>query len=60
RSGPYNSLDLCVDKFAEAAQRYRNTTPEQLRWGTRIEQEGVMDLVEVNDVLDRLEQALKP
>jgi heptosyltransferase I len=60
RSGPYNSLDLCVDKFAEAAQRYRNTTPEQLRWGTRIEQEGVMDLVEVEDVLDRLEQALKP
>jgi heptosyltransferase I len=60
RSGPYNSLDLCVDKFAEAAQRYRNTTPEQLRWGTRIEQDGVMDLVEVEDVLDRLEQALKP
>ena len=58
RSGPYNSLDLCVDKFAEAAQRFRNTTPEQLRWGTRIEQEGVMDLVEVDDVLDRLEQAL--
>ena len=60
RSGPYNSLQLCVDKFAEAAQRYRNSTPEQLRWGTRIEQEGVMDLVEVDDVLDRLEQALQP
>ena len=60
RSGPYNSLDLCVDKFTEAAQRFRNTTPEELRWGTRIEQEGVMDLVEVDDVLDRLEQALKP
>ena len=58
RSGPYNSLQLCVDKFAEAAQRYRNSTPEQLRWGTRIEQEGVMDLVEVDDVLDCLEQAL--
>ena len=58
RSGPYNSLDLCVDKFDEAAQRYRNTTPEQLRWGTRIEQEGVMDLVVVDEVLDRLAQAL--
>jgi heptosyltransferase I len=60
RSGPYNSLDLCVDRFAEAAQRYRGSTPEKLRWGTRIEQQGVMDLVEVDDVLDRLEQALKP
>ena len=59
RSGPYNSLDLCVDKFAEAAKIFRNTTPEKLRWGTRIEQDGVMDLVEVDDVLDRLEQALK-
>lgn len=58
RSGPYNSLDLCVDRFAEAAERYRNSTPQLLRWGTRIEQDGVMDLVEVDDVLDRLEQAL--
>ncbi len=59
RSGPYNSLDLCVDKFAEAARRYRNAAPEQLRWGTRIEQPGVMDLVEVDEVIDRLEAALK-
>ena len=58
RSGPYNSLDLCVDKFAEAARRYRDSTPEQLRWGTRIEEEGVMDLVEVDEVIERLEMAL--
>jgi len=58
RSGPYHSLHLCVDKFAEAARRYRNTTPEQLRWGTRIEEAGVMDLVEVDEVIDRLELAL--
>jgi len=58
RSGPYHSLDLCVDKFAEAARRYRNTTPEQLRWGTRIEEAGVMDLVEVDEVIERLELAL--
>jgi heptosyltransferase I len=58
RSGPYNSLDLCVDRFAEAARRYRNAEPEELRWGTRIEQPGVMDLVEIDDVIDRLEQAL--
>ncbi len=58
RSGPYHSLDLCVDKFTEAARRYRNTTAEQLRWGTRIEEAGVMDLVEVDDVIARLEQAL--
>jgi len=58
RSGPYDSLDLCVDKFPEAARRYRNTEPDQLRWGTRIEQPGVMDLIEVGDVIEKLEQAL--
>jgi heptosyltransferase I len=59
RSGPYNSLDLCVDKFREAARKYRDTTPELLRWGTRIAEDGVMDLVEVAEVRDRLEQALQ-
>ncbi|MCP4472388.1 MAG: glycosyltransferase family 9 protein [Gammaproteobacteria bacterium] len=60
RSGPYHSLDLCVDKFAEAARRYRNATPEQLRWGTRIEEAGVMDLVEIDEVIECLERALQP
>jgi len=59
RSGPYHTLDLCVDKFAEAARRYRNSTPEQLRWGTRIEETGVMDLVEVDEVIACLERALQ-
>ena len=59
RSGPYGSLDLCVDKFAQAARLYRNAEPEELRWGTRIEQPGVMDLVEVDEVIERLEQGLE-
>ncbi len=54
RSGPYNSLDLCVDRFAEAAAKFRKSTPEDLRWGTRIEEPGVMDLIEVNDVIEKL------
>ena len=59
RSGPYNSLDLCVDRFAEAARQFRGKEPAQLRWGTRIEQEGVMDLVQVDDVIDKLELAAR-
>ena len=58
RSGPYNSQDLCVDKFAEAAQRFRGKNPQELRWGTRIKGEGVMDLIEVDEVIDRLNLAL--
>ncbi len=57
RSGPYNSLDLCVDKFSEAARQYRGKDPQDLRWGTRIEQTGVMDLIQVDEVVERLKQA---
>ena len=55
RSGPYRSLDLCVDRFAEAARRYRHAEPETLRWGTRIEEPGVMDLIRPEDVMAKLQ-----
>lgn len=54
RSGPYGSLDLCVDRYEEAAQRYRRRPAEQLRWGHRIEEEGVMDLVQTEAVIEKL------
>ena len=54
RSGPYNSLDLCVDHFEHAALKYRKKPPEELRWGTRIEEPGVMDLVTPDEVIDRI------
>ncbi len=57
RSGPYNSLDLCVDKFTEAAHQFRGKSPQALRWGTRIEAAGVMDLVEIDAVIERLDLA---
>lgn len=59
RSGPYNSLDLCVDKFSEAARQYRGKEPQELRWGTRIEQPGVMDLIQVDEVTEKLDQAAR-
>ena len=57
RSGPYHSLDLTVDRFRKAARIYRNSEPENLRWGTRIEETGVMDLITVEDVLQKLAAA---
>jgi heptosyltransferase I len=54
RSGPYNSLDLCVDRFTEAARKFKSKEPEDLRWGTRIEVPGVMDLIDPDAVIERL------
>jgi heptosyltransferase I len=59
RSGPYDSLDLCVDRFGDAARQFLGKEPETLRWGTRIENEGVMDLIHVDDVIEKLEQAVR-
>lgn len=58
RSGPYNSLNLCVDKFAEAARIYRHQTAEQCRWGEKIEESGVMNLIQPDEVMEKLKQAV--
>jgi heptosyltransferase I len=55
RSGPYRSLRWCVDRFGEAARRFRGRDAADLRWGTKIEQPGVMDLIEVADVTATLD-----
>jgi len=60
RSGPFNSLDLCVDHYEEAAQRFRGKKATELRWGHRIEEPGVMDLVQPAEVIERLDFALQP
>lgn len=56
RSGPYNSLGLCVDKYIEAARKFRQKEPRELRWGQRIEYPGVMDLIETADVIEKLNE----
>jgi heptosyltransferase I len=58
RSGPYRSLRWCVDRYREAARRYRGCEPEQLPWGHKIEEPGVMDLISVEDVTARLDELL--
>ncbi len=55
RSGPYNSLHLCVDRFEQAATQYRHKAAAALRWGSRIEDKNVMHLIDTNAVIDKLE-----
>ncbi len=61
RSGPYRSLRWCVDRFEEAARKYRGRPGSELPWAVKIEEPGVMELVEeeaVLETLDRLMEAL--
>jgi heptosyltransferase I len=59
RTGPYRSRQWCVDRYAEAARRYCHRSPEQLPWHRKIERPGVMDLIEVADVRERLDALLR-
>jgi heptosyltransferase I len=55
RSGPYSDLRWCVDRYDDAAQKFRRKPASALRWGTKLEYRDVMDLVEVDDAIERFE-----
>ena len=59
RSGPYLSRLWCVDSYAQAARRFRRTTPEKLPWTEKIERRGVMDLISVDQVTAKLDELLR-
>ncbi len=56
RSGPYLSQKWCVDKYDDASRLFRNKPASELKWGTKLEFEGVMDLINVKDVTEKLDQ----
>jgi heptosyltransferase I len=58
RSGPYYSRQWCVDRYALAARTLLGRDPSTLAWTTKIERPGVMDLVTVEDVVERLDALL--
>jgi len=57
RSGPYSDRRWCVNKYDEAAQKYFGKPASELAWGSKIERPGVMDLIRVDDVIERFEAA---
>jgi len=56
RSGPYSDRRYCVDRYDDAARRYLRTPASKLAWGTKIEFDGVMDLVSVDDAIAAFER----
>lgn len=56
RSGPYSDRRYCVDRYDAAARRYLGKPASELKWGTKIEHDGVMDLVTVDDAIAAFER----
>jgi ADP-heptose:LPS heptosyltransferase len=59
RSGPYSDRRWCVDKYDEAARKYLGKPAGELAWGTKIEKPGVMDLIGIDEVIERFEAAAR-
>jgi len=59
RSGPYSERRWCVDRYDAAARKFRGKPAAELSWGTKIEFPGVMDLIETEAVIERLEAFAK-
>jgi len=57
RSGPYSDRRWCVDRYDAAAQKYFGKPASELAWGSKIERPGVMDLISVDDVIERFDAA---
>jgi heptosyltransferase I len=57
RSGPYSDRRWCVNKYDEAARKYLGKPASEIPWGSKIERPGVMDLIGVDEVIDRFDAA---
>jgi len=58
RTGPYASQHLVVDKYPQAVRREFDKPVEALRWGQRVRDPAAMDLIEVDEVIEKLEMVL--
>ena len=55
RAGPYYSREWCVDKYDAASWLIFGKPATAIPWTTKIERPGVMDLITVKDVTDKLD-----
>ncbi|GAB2548812.1 glycosyltransferase family 9 protein [Rhodanobacter koreensis] len=59
RSGPYSDRRWCVNKYDEAARKYLGKPAGEIAWGSKIEKPGVMDLIGVDEVIERYDAAAR-
>ena len=58
RSGSYQYADLAVDKYPEACIKFLHKSVEKVKWGTKTELPGAMELIQVTDVQQKISEIL--
>lgn len=56
RSGPYSDRRYCVDRYDDAARKFLGKPASELKWGTKIEFDDVMQLITVEDGIAAFER----
>jgi len=56
RTGPYLSRNLCVNRYPDAVQRYLGKHVTDLRWGQRVRHPDAMQLITIDDVIDKFKE----
>lgn len=58
-SGPYLQREFVIDRYNEAVCEILDKDPETVEWGTRVHDERAMQLITVDEVLERLSAVLE-
>ncbi|MGB5247282.1 MAG: glycosyltransferase family 9 protein [Woeseia sp.] len=56
RTGPYRSLDLTVNAYPDAVQKYLGKSVADIRWGQRVRDPDAMSLIRLAQVNRRIDQ----
>ena len=56
RTGPYNYLDLVVNRYPQALEHFDNRKESEVKWGQRVRDPKVMDQISLEDVKAQLDR----
>ena len=58
RSGSYQFPEFTVNAYPEACEKFLNKRVDEVKWGTKTEFEGAMDLIKLSDVTTKVDELL--
>ncbi len=59
RTGPCFSSKYLVDKYPEALMADKGLSPDKVPWGTRVHDPSAMDLINITDVVEKLDMIMR-
>ncbi|MCF6178415.1 MAG: glycosyltransferase family 9 protein, partial [Geopsychrobacter sp.] len=60
RTGPYGQQKITVNAYPEALRRELNKTVTEVKWGQRVRNPQIMELIEIEQVRAKMRQCLLP